>query len=333
MKSLCTKSKKLIILTFLILTIIITYTLLSLTLFKPSYAQSREIMIDTNHYLGIRYITFTNKLSNIITFGYDGKIIKWDLNNLSISNSLNITKNDITSISITYDKSILCIGFSDGYIILVDVEGLKIVKSFQLHIRTKIISIAISNDKRNLIVITSNNNLKIFSLDDFKLLKAISNKDFTGYIPKIDSNNRLVVFYKSDEIILYSLHIYSIIKRINIDKNKKIYDIVFSEDGKKIYLAGESGILYYIDIGLSYSLFTICKSPNNSWIHSFSIDKFSNIAYINSEKNIYYYNSKLNENILIYNSQEDIVNINLERYGRYVAFTSLTKLYIIKIDI
>jgi len=297
-----------------------------------SEMQVDNIDISTPHNQGVRFTSFLDNLSNMITLGYEGTIIKWDISKKTSINSVKLTKTNITSTSITEDKQTLCLGFSDGFVSFIKLDDLSVIKSFKLPKGDAAISVSLSFDKNYFVVINADNTLSLYSFDKGKLLKIISNKSFTGYIPKMNLKNRLIIFYKSNEIIIYSLHSYSIIKHIILDKKEIIYDVKLSEDGKNLYISGEKGNIYSLSIGLNYKLKTLHQAEDKKWIMFFSIDRYGNIVYVTEDNLIYFFNPNKKISYQLFKSKKDITNLDTERYGRYFLFSDMFDIHIIRID-
>ncbi len=294
--------------------------------------QSKVNKINTPHKLGIRLITFDNLLSNIITVGYDGNIIKWDLNNLSILNSVKLNRNDASCITINSYNRIISIGFKDGDFAFINLDDLSLITTFKITNSYNAISVNVSIDKDYFIVIYSDNSLKIYSFETGNLLKSIDNYSFTGYIPKINMKKRIIAFYSTNKVVLYSLHSYSIIKEIKLSENEIIYDIKYTDNGKELLIAGEKGIIYSVDINLTFNLSEIHKTNNNEWIVRISTDKLNNIVYITDKNNIYFLNRHNKKSYRIAHSENDVLNLEIEKYGRYFAYTDMLNLYLIQIN-
>lgn len=315
--------------TFLITTILLIPLFLS---YSRTVASTIKVNLSDHHKLGIRFISFSDLLPNIITFGYDGKIIKWDLSKILKINSVKLLKTDITSLSITENKKIICLGFSDGYISFIDVENYKVLKTFHLRNSKTVTSISLSTDKKYFVVINSDNSLNIYSYKTGKLLKTLNNKSFTGYIPKTNMKNRIIVFYKANEIIIFSLHKYEVLKRIQLEKSEIIFDVKFSPDGRFLYVCGEESKIYKIKMNLNYPVEVMFELDKHNWVHTVSVDKYGNLVFIDDKNYIYYYNAKRKEKYKIHQAEKDIINVDIELYGRYFAFTSLFEMYILPIE-
>ncbi len=314
---------------FLIAMILIIPLFLS---YIPTSASNVVVDLSEYHKLGIRFISFTDLVPNIITFGYDGKIIKWDLSKIFKINSIKLLKTDITSLSITEDKKIICLGFSDGYISFIDIQDYEVLKTFHLKNDKTVTSISLSTDKKYFVVINSDNSMNIYSYKNGRLLKNIYDKNFTGYIPKTNMKSRTIAFYKANEIIIYSLHKYKILKKIHLEKSEIIFDVKFSPNGEYLYVCGEKGKIYEIKMNLRYSMEVMLELDRNNWIHTISVDKYGNLVFIDDNNSIYYYNSTRKEKYKIHTAKKDIINVDIELYGRYFAYTDLFGMNILPIE-
>ncbi len=315
--SLISKYLILIMITSLFIFLFIIYIFVN-----PAVSQSKINKVNTPHNSGIRLITFDKILSNIITVGYDGNIIKWDLNNLSKINSVKITRNDVTSISSNENNDIFSIGFKDGDVVFINTNNLSLIKSYEIDNNYNAISVNVSRDNDYFITINSDNSLKIYSFETGKLLKTVEDTKFIGYTPKINLKKRIIAFFSINKVILYSLHGYSIVKELDFDNNEIIYDVCFSNDGKELLVGGEKGIIYTIDTNLTFNVKEIHQAKKDEWVTRLATDNFKNIVYTTDKNDIYFLNRKSKKSYKLNTSQNDILNIDMEKYGRYFVYTA-----------
>lgn len=286
------------------------------------------LSFQTPYKSGIRFITFNYSLSNIITFGYNGIFIKWDLNNLKKISSISLNKTNVTDVSITSDKSIISIGYSDGAISFIDLNSFKLIKSFTLPDVERIISTALTNDKKFFLVVDSNKTMNIYSFEDGKLYRTIKEDYFTGYNPIVNINERIIAFYNTEKIIIYSLHDYSILNEFELEGHNIIYGIIFCEGA--LFFSCEDGDIYEVDYKFSNSINRIHKNPENKWIENISCDCEKNIVYNTDDAFVYYLEYKSKKLTKLYKSTNDIMNLELNNTGKYISFTDLSFVNVIE---
>ncbi len=158
-------------------------------------------------------------LENKIVLGKsDGRVEIWNIFDKRLESEIKLSNSEITKIYVEKNYKYLICGTENGYIFILDLNNLKILKSYKAH-DLKINDILLTNNKKNLITCS----------DSYSFVK--SKAQDIKYYTKLENNNIRVWDFKTGSLVKnLNFHTHNVSNMAFINEN--IYLLTSSWDGK-----------------------------------------------------------------------------------------------------
>ena len=148
----------------------------------------------------------------------DGRVEIWNIFDKQLVNEMKLSDSEITKIYVEKNYKYLICGTENGYIFILDLNNLKILKSYKAH-ELKINDILLTDDQKNLITCSDSYSFVDSKTQDIK------------YYTKLENNNIRVWDFKTGSLIKnLNFHTHNISDMALINEN--IYLLTSSWDGK-----------------------------------------------------------------------------------------------------
>jgi WD40 repeat protein len=290
--------------------IIFVYTSFSL------YAQ--QLSIQTGHASAILDLEFSPDGKILASCGADNKIVLWDMISSKQMNILSGHNGIVNSISINPTKNIIASASDDGTVKIWRYPSGELLKTYDFF-KEKVKSVGFSPNGENLACGSNYIYIIDINTDKSEKLSQQAKKTFNSLAYSKDS--KYLAFgekaYKKNYI--YNLSSKTIEKKIKIKSN----EIIFSEDGSFIYVAGEKGILLKKRIKKEKKSkeHEFKQLSNYTWNSFNSAILFKNyLIAANKDNLIYIYNKKTGKRLEILKAHNDEVRaLAVNTKGNYIA--------------
>ncbi len=228
-----------------------------LFVFTSVVSFSQELSIQTGHSSMINDLQFSSDNRYLFSCGADNKVIIWDMSSLKQMRLLVGHKSAVNAIAVSPTENIFATCDNDGMIFFRNYPEGKILKTIDLHKPIK--DISFSNDGKTLACASDSIYMIDLQANSIDVLPYKARKIFTSIT--FSHNGDYLAFGGRREPFVY---IYEITYNNEVNKFRaQANSLIFSEDDKFIYSAGNNGALkrrLVIGSGKKISILA-----NNNW--------------------------------------------------------------------
>lgn len=291
--------------------------LIFVILFNLSYiTEAQQLSIQTGHSSDILDLQFSPKGKYLFSCGKDNKIVIWDM---TLSKQMNIFSGHtgaVNNLSVNKKNNTIASAGDDKTVRIWEYPSGKILKKFDFFTE-KVKSVSFSPDGNNLAC--GSDSIYIIDLKSGKHTTLNKKARLLFNTVQYSENGKLLAFGGKNErkVFIYNTEKQRITKRIRHKANK----IVFDNDDKMIYVAGEKGKIIrnttrFISLKKNYNI-----PANYRWHSFFSVA--TNEKYFmgaNRDKLIYVYKKSSGKRINILKAHTGAVkSLAVSPDGKYIA--------------
>ncbi len=277
---------------------------------------AQKLSIQTGHSSGITDLVFTPDGKFLASSGEDSKIILWDMassKQMLVFSGHTKTVNDL---AIHPSKNIIASAGDDNSVRLWEYPTGKLLKSYYFF-DNPVKSVAFSPDGKELACGSEKIYLVDLQTHNYSVIGKLSKKGYNAL--EYSHNGKYLAFggKKTNKLYVYNTESKSISKKTRVHAD----DILFDENDKQIYIAGRSGNIKRVPVGISFLKRKFNIAANQAWHSFYSIvltDKYFIAA--NKDNFIYVYNRKTGARKEILNAHTDeVYALAVGENGRFLA--------------
>ncbi|MEN8121986.1 MAG: caspase family protein [Bacteroidota bacterium] len=291
----------------------ILYSLIIFLSFQNIIAQ--KLSIQTGHSAGITDLVFSPDGNFLASSGEDSKIVLWDMISSKQMNIFSGHTKTVNSLAVHPTKNIIASASDDNSVKLWEYPSGKLIKSY-FFFEHSVKSVAFNPEGTKLACGSEYVYIIDLKSHDYKSIGKLSRKGYNAI--NYSNNGKYLAFGGKKNAVLYFYNIEK--EKVTRKTRVRANDIIFDEESKHAYIAGQRGNIKRIPLNLALvkRKFNI---SSNSWFSFNSIvlnDEYFIAA--NQDNYIYVYdrNSGAREEILNAHSDE-VTAIAINPKGRFLA--------------
>ena len=277
---------------------------------------AQKLSIQTGHSAGITDLVFSPDGNFLASAGEDSKIIIWDMTSSKQMNILSGHTKTVNAIAIHPSKKIIASASDDHSVKIWEYPSGKLIKSY-FFFENPVKSVAFSLYGKELACGSDYVYLIDLQTHEYKNIGKESRKGYNALNYSNDGQYLAFGGEKTKKMSIYRMDNEVIIKKLRVHAN----DILFDEESKYVYAAGQRGNVKRVPVEKSFLKSKFNISANHSW-HSFNSIDLNEEYFIaaNQDNLIYLFNRKsgAREEILKAHSDE-VMALSVDPNGRFLA--------------